>query len=288
MRLISPLILFIFLLCSINHLDAISADKLNTVLQATSNPFNYDLHLRMLPGPVNDSEVFICMHGMGSDHTLAEVMRSNSVIPFHIVAFNFPDYGLHDTDKLMKNTTFGSIDELLPALFVLKRCVVDAGADKVHLYGFSAGGGVIINSLALLNSNRYDPFMKALGLGTQEKQQILKAIENGSVILEVPLKSFDEIADLSNDKSMKMLAARANKNGLVPIQNIQLLQGLSLNCFVYFANPDEALGNRDDKKFILRLREANKGQTVGILSNTAGHTSYHPELWAAFQGFLKK
>lgn len=271
---------------SAGSLDAANPEFLNRIFTTTPNPFNYDLQLKILPNEKSDAELLICMHGMGGDHTISEIMRSNPVLPYHIVGFNFPDYGSHY--KSLIQTTFGTFDEIAPALFVLKKCIVDGGVDKVHLYGFSAGGGAIVNALAVLNSNRYDKLLKSLGICYPEKQKILLSIQRGSIILEVPLKSFDEIADIYGGREMKILAQRAQKNGMTPIENLKELQGLSLHCFLYFVCPDQALGNRDDSEFIKRLQNANSaGQTVAIIGKNGGHTTYHPELWQAYEEKLQ-
>lgn len=95
------------------------------------------------------------------------------------------------------------------------------------------------------------------------------------------------MADTSGEKQMRLLAQRARKNGMVPIENVKEWQGLSLNCFLYFAHPDKALGNRDDAEFIKRLKSANeKGRTVAIIEKNRGHTTYHPELWKAYEKFV--
>jgi hypothetical protein len=267
------------------NLEAMNADTLSQIFTANPNPFNYDLQLKILPSEKRDAELLICMHGMGGDSTLCNIVRSNPIIPYHIVAFNFPDYGLPYRDSL--KTTFGTFDEIAPALFVLKKSIMDGGADKVHLYGFSAGGGVVVNMLAILNSNRYNQELEKLGIKTSDKQKILYAIQQGSVILEVPLKSFDEIADLSGNPETRTLAQRAKNNGMTPLENINELEGLSLNLFVYFAYPDSVLGNRDDAEFIKRLKTANKsGQTVAIMGRHVGHLTPHPELWNAYKKFI--
>ncbi len=77
------------------------------------------------------------------------------------------------------------------------------------------------------------------------------------------------------------------KYGMTPIDNLKELQGLALNCFLYFAYPDKVLGNRDDAQFIKRLQNANEnGQTIAIIGKNAGHTTYHPELWNAYEKFV--
>lgn len=268
-----------YITCS---LEGATTDALKRAFTAAPIPFNYDLQIKILPGEKTESDVMICMHGMGGDSSLCGIMRANPAISYHLVAFNFPDHGSRSDS--IPSTSFGSFDEIAPALFVLKKSIVDGGADRVHLYGFSAGGGAIINILAVLNSNFYDPALSKLGIGEAEKKKILQSIQLGSVLLEVPLKSFDEVADLSGNRDMKVLAERSRKNGMVPIENIKYLEGLSLNAFIYFANPDEALGNRDDDKFIQRLQAANKnGRTVSIAGRNASHLSYHPELWEAYK-----
>lgn len=284
-------LVFLLFLVTISHfannLDAVNADAIRNIFDTTSNPFNYDLQLKILPGNKKDAELLICLHGMGGDATLCNIMRSNPVIPYHIVAFNFPDYGLRYSN--FEKTTFGTFEEIAPALFVLKKSIIDGGADKVHLYGFSAGGGAVINVLATLNSNDYDSSLKKLGIDARAKQTILKSIQQGSVVLEVPLKSFDEIVDTTHEPEIQALAERARKNGMIPIENIEKLRGLSLNVFLYFANPDKVLGNRDDAEFIKRIKDANKnGQTVAIIGRNSGHISYHPELWNAYKIFVDK
>jgi len=273
------LLLFTFS-CTVS-LNAIPAERLQSTITTTKNPFNYDLHITIVPGHSQDEDVFICLHGMGSDYTLANVLRANPAIPYHIVSFNFPDHGGQFSRKNLPSITFGTIDEILPALYVWKCCVIDGRANKIHLYGFSAGGGALINALAVLNSHRYDVQLKEIGIGIEEKQRMLESIQNGSAILEVPLKSFDEIAN----ERVQELAVRAKNNGMRPIDNLSQLQGLSIPFFVYFANPDEVLSNRDDLEYVQRLTQANQGPTVAV-SGKGGHLGYHKELWEAYKVFL--
>lgn len=281
------IVLFFGMLMNLTGLEAANADTLNQIFTAIPNPFKYDLQLKILPSEKKDAELLICMHGMGGDFSLCNILRSNPIIPYHIVTFNFPDYGLRYRESI--KTTFGTFDEIAPVLFVLKKSIIEGGADKVHLYGFSAGGGAVINTLAVLNSNRYDQSLQNLGIDTEGKQKILQSIQHGSVILEVPLKSFDEVADIFDDWEIRMLAHRAKDNGMIPLENIKELKGLSLNFFVYFAYFDNILGNRDDAEFIKRLQTANKeGKTVVIIGKNAGHLTPHPELWDAYKKFINE
>lgn len=268
--------------CWAADLYAVPLEKINKLVAQTKNLFTHDLHLQALPGASQDEEIVICFHGMGSDYNLAKAIKSNPAIPYHVVSFNFPDYGSRYAQANLLKTTFGTIDELLPALYVLKRFVIDGSINTVHLYGFSAGGGALVNVLAVLTGRRYDVELKKAGIEEMHKKQMLDAVQNGSVILEVPLKSFDEVADLYGNEQMHALAQSARANGMTPIDNLSLLQPLSLRCFVYFTKPDAALGNRDDQKFIQGLRQANsRGHTTAIIGS-GGHTDYHAELWNAY------
>ncbi len=58
---------------------------------------------------------------------------------------------------------------------------------EIDLYGFSAGGGVLINVLGVLNTSTYDARLEAMGIGAVEKEKLLAAIQRGMVILDTPL-----------------------------------------------------------------------------------------------------
>jgi len=103
--------------------------------------------------------------------------------------------------------TFGTIKELLPAFYILKKHVLDKKQEAVDLYGFSAGGGAIVNLLSILNSDRYIKELKQIGIGRNEKIKLLNAIQKGIVILDVPLKSIEEIIEArGNTKEFEFLA----------------------------------------------------------------------------------
>lgn len=276
--------IFVLIACLMtSYVEGMNLQTLKEIVTTTKNPFDYDLHFTMLPSTNNDADVLVCMHGMGANYSLCDILRTNPDIHHHILSFNFPDYGINR--RQLTQTAFGTWDEIAPALFVLKRSVIDGNLNKIHLYGFSAGGGAIINLLTVLNSTRYDKSLLNLGISSDDKSKILQAIQRGSVILEVPLRSFDEVAgDSGGIPEVRFLAERARKNGMIPIQNLNELQGLILNIFVFFADEDEVLGNRDQEKFIQLLRQVNKnGKTTAIIGKKGGHLAYHPELWQAYK-----
>jgi hypothetical protein len=266
-------------------LSGVDYNHLKSTLHKGMQPkaIAYPLKIRVLPGREADEPVMICFHGSGSNNKIADIIHSYDVVDHHLVSFNFPDHDIRD-DRDPQHTTCGSIAELLPAFYVLKKTVVDGRMDQVYLYGFSAGGGAIVNVIALLNSNRYEEELKGIGIGLAEKQQIKQAIKNGLVILDCPLKSMDEILVANGyDPDMSVLARRYRDNQLKPIDTVQKWAGMPVNVIVHFQVPDEALTNRDDQLFISRLQEANKkGNTWVVIGKDGGHNAYHESLWSAF------
>lgn len=278
------LIIFIGLHCTMYSIDF---HTLTTALPSQkSHPFLYDLHSTVIAGKRTDAPVMICCHGYGSNYTIARAVSSWNVVPDHIIGFNFPDYDLRNYDP--KKSTFGSIQEILPLLYMIKKCVIDAGLESINLYGFSAGGGAIINAFAVLNQTMYDEQLKKIGIDSATKTKILAALQKGHIILDCPLKSIDELMDLrGNSPEFAILADRYRHNNMRPIDSVALLQGLNLTVFLHFQTPDDIINNRDDALFIERLRKANKGVTEVVLAQEGGHNAFHTSLWRQYEKFRK-
>jgi len=269
-----------------NTVYPITKTELHNIFKQQA-PFPYNLGIKVMPGKQTNSGVTICCHGYGSSCEIGEVVHSFRVIPDHLVSFNFPDYDCIRRKLKVEQTVFGSIDEILPLLYVLKMCVIDAGLKSIDLYGFSAGGGAIINVLATLNKNTHDESLKKIGIDAEGKKRIITALEKGLIILDCPLKSMDEVADFNPSPEKLILANRYRDNNMRPIDSITMLQGLKLNILVHFQVPDEMIGNRDDKLFIERLKATNKGTTKEVFASEGGHNAYHRSMWNAYQNMKK-
>ncbi len=242
--------------------------------------FDYDLHLFSLPG--NNERVMICFHGYGDNYKIALALKELNCIEATLVSFNFPEYDIKQGRKYdPQKASFGTIDELLPALYVLKQIVLDQGLDSIDLYGFSAGGGALINVIGVLNSSIYDANLKKIGIGEEEKMRLRSAIQNGVVILDTPLKSVEEIIDFrGSTEELEILAKNYRSNKLRPIDSLKLLNGLSLNMLLHFQEKDEIISNRDDEIYIERLK-ANQpaGKVAVIIGDDGGHMAPHLSLW---------
>lgn len=248
-------------------------------LLKTKNLFGYDLNITVIPG--NSSDIMLLFHGYGGDFRVAEHVKSGGAVQDTLISFNFPDHSIKREGICPEDTSFGSVDELLPPLFILKKCVVDMSLEKINLYGFSAGGAAVINTIGILNSSTYDQDLQKVGITASDKEKILAAIEKGQVILDVPLKSIEEIMDFrGSSHELEVIAARYKQNNLRPIDSIEKLQGLTLNITVYFQDPDGTLSNRDDALFIERLKKYNHGITDVIIGKQGElHNSYHRALF---------
>lgn len=245
---------------------------------ANDHPFSYDLHLTRIEG--SSSKTMVCLHGMGGNYTLVNYLKSIGVEE-RLVSFNFPDYDFWLRPIDPQKISFGSIKEILPVVYVLKKLIVEEGLNEINLYGYSAGGGAIINTMAALNDSAYDLKLREIGVTTSDKKEILAVLQRGYIILEVPLKSVREVIDFRNsDQTLKAIAENYLKNRMEPIDMLEKLSGLSLNIIVHFEKPDEVLSNRDDDLYIERLKKYNKlGRTKAIVGKGAGHNGHHADLW---------
>lgn len=249
------------------------------------HPFSYDLHLT--EHFRSSSKAIICCHGAGGDYKIMNYVQEYAKTDATLVGFNFPDHSLRIGLFDPRESTFGTIQEVLPFLYVLKLVVVEQGFKEISLYGFSAGGGAVINTLAILNSNMYEAELFSIGIGKKEKKQILAAVEKGNVILDAPLKSLGELMDFHINHQQKdgldFVGSRYKANHMEPIENIAKLQGLSLHLIVNFQTPDEILSNRDDQLYIERLSKfVNKG-SLHVVNKESGHGLPHKSLWECYE-----
>lgn len=249
-----------------------------------TSPFSHDLQLTKTPG--KNSEVMIVAHGKGGSYKHAETVQVEKTL----ISFNFPDYDYGARQIEPDDLTFGTPEEIMPLIYTIHKTVIVDGLDEVDLYGYSAGGGAIINALAALNTDRFNESLQKINVDQQAKNKMLQAIQKGQIVLDCPLKSVREIIAF-NQKSqaehakghhqvLEVLQKRYQANNMEPIDAIEYLKGLSLKVVLYFNNPDEILSNRDDELYYERLKKVNSaGKTLLILGKEKGHNSEHPLLW---------
>jgi len=234
-----------------------------------AHPFDYDLQVETIPG--KNSQVVLCFHGMGQNSQVVHSIYQHIPTNATWIGFNFPDYDMKKRMRRPAKTTFGTREEILPALYMLKKCVLENGFEVVSLYGFSAGGGAVINTLAALEQE----------LSAEEREKVLAALRKGVIVLDTPLKSIAEIIDFRGaSDDLMVIGKRYFQNEMEPIDAVLRLKGLGLHFVVCFQEEDEVLSNRDDALFIERLKECS---SVDVIKGAGkGHAFPHE----AFLEFL--
>ena len=256
-----------------------------------NHPFNYDLDVKLISADAVTSGYMICFHGSGANNKIADTLKSYNVIQDNLVSFNFPDYNKDKLEDDPKLSTFGTIQELLPALYVIKNLVIDGNLKSINLYGFSAGGGVLVNILTVLSGNRFRQELQDIGITKENKSEILTAIQNGLIILDCPLKSIEEIIAFrggSNkllDNLLETYAQRYKENNLRPIDSIKYWHNLNLKILLYFEALDDKLSNRDDDIYANLVKQHNLGSTEIIYGVYGGHCAKHNKLWDIYNEF---
>ncbi|MBA2728702.1 MAG: hypothetical protein H0U49_11080, partial [Parachlamydiaceae bacterium] len=268
-------------------LEAVNIQTLVDGLHRGQPPFTYPLDIKVFKGKSTDEEVILCCHGFGGDSSIASVVASYQIVPAHLVGFNFPDYNITARNLSPSQVSYGSIDELLPAIYLLKKMAVEAQANKISLYGFSMGGGAVVNIIAVLNTSQNDQRLNSIGVSREDKQKILAALQKGVILLDAPLKSMEEYnaahpAYQENPLNVWQ-TKRYRENGMRPIDALAKWQGLNLSVVLFFQNPDESLSNRDDALYMEKLLQANpKGRNMLLSGSEGGHLGFHTSLWKAY------
>jgi hypothetical protein len=263
-----------------NSLPAVSQKEFASIknqLISSTHYFSYDLQIAAIPSLHQEANIMLCFHGLGGGYDLVEGLSEIPSIKDHLIGFNFPDHHLFDQDDDLniENISLGTIQELIPALFIMKNLIIEQKLQTINLYGFSAGGGAIINLLAILNNGDYAEILLTLGISENERKEILTAIQSGLIILDLFL--LIDIAD------------RFTMNQMIPIDSITRLKGLSLQILLHFQIEDEILSNQYDALFSQRLREVNANGTVWeIIGDDGGHNEYHESLWNKYEEVIQK
>jgi predicted transcriptional regulator YdeE len=254
---------------------------------AQIHPFEYDLHLSQIQG--SNSRTMICLHGYGANYKVGNYVKESGLVDANLVSFNFPDHDIKNKKYDFNKTTYGTIQELLPAFYVLKKVVLEGQLESVDLYGYSAGGGAVVNILAILNNGSFGPELEKIGLGDQERKILLNAIVKGVVVLEVPLKSVEEIIALrGSSPELEKIAQNYRDNHLRPLDAIEDLKGLALDLIIHFQEKDEIIFNRDDALYIEKFKKINsKGNTAVVIGHEGSHFGQHRSLWEFYAKKLK-
>src|SRR5579863_6770524 len=133
--------LLIFLIGSCSSRD--SCKKMAEVLEK-DNPFSHDLSVQCSPG--TNKTILLCNHGFGgSSQSVMDRVRSNTSDT--VITFNYIDHDFsHETGDDTK-TVVATPLEIMPLLYMLKKCVVDSKISSISLYGYALGAANIIYAI---------------------------------------------------------------------------------------------------------------------------------------------
>lgn len=93
-------------------------------MSAGAHPFAYDLHY--VNHGDHATKALVCLHGYGGDYSIGTHVVQASGTDARVISFNFPDYATEKEHTALESTTFGTINELLPAFYVIKQ-LMDQG-----------------------------------------------------------------------------------------------------------------------------------------------------------------
>lgn len=251
------------------------------------NPFTHNLGIKTKISDHKNAQIIVCCHGYGHNNNLIDVLHANGITNHHLIGFNFPDHNFDPAIYDHTKASFGTIQELLPLLYLVKQLVIDGSNPVIHLYGFSAGGGAVINALMTLHSSVHDNALLSIGISQADKAALLNALSTGYVLLDCPLKSIEEIIDLRGiTPEFNFISKQYAHNNMRPIDSLLKLNNLKTHIICNFEHPDEVIGNRDDILFINRLKQTNPKSLTVLTSKEGGHIAFHSQLWKTFANKL--
>lgn len=246
------------------------------------NPFGHNLSVKYSFG--SNNTILLCSHGFGQNsQSIINRVRPNTSDT--LIAFNYIDHDFsHETGDDTK-TMMATPIEIMPLIYMLKKCVVDNNMSTISLYGYALGAANIVYAIEHLITEDHDDLLKKYNITTYDKKKILEALRKGKILLDVPFKSLDEIIVLQGPtKILLMYKERAAKfNILSPLETLGKLKDLNITVLVFFDIKDEEFSNRYDSKFIKNLLEANSnGTNIVITSDNGGHSATHVTLWKVY------
>lgn len=277
------ILIFFFGSCSTQN----SCEKMAGRLDK-ENPFSHDLSIQCSPG--TNQTILLCSHGFGgSSQSVMDRVRPNTSDT--VISFNYIDHDFsHETGDDTK-TVVATPLEVMPLLYMLKKCVVDNKLSSISLYGYALGAANIIYAIERLTTENFDDLLKKYSITTSDKETMLNAIRRGKILLDVPFKSIDEVIALreSNSTTALMYKERAAKYGISsPLKTLSKLKNLGMTFLLFFTTNNEEFSNRYDADFAKNLLDANaNGTNIVITADNGGHSDMHTMLWKIYSNSEK-
>ncbi len=219
------------------------------------------------------------------------MMKLDNVLPGDVITFNFPD-GVMRGPLPSLYSSFGQLSDVLPAIYTLNYAYEVYGLHTIDVFGYSRGGAVAVNMVAVLHdkSTQYDAALAQLGITAGRRKELLAAIERGSIVLDCPLIDGNET--LKNYAKPVQFIARTMTNyksdGLQALQSARSLSGLKLHVLLHFQYNDTRIGNEHEAALYNAFAQHNPEHTYLLLADEGGHIHSYEALSRAVQVFYKK
>ncbi|HXF29304.1 MAG TPA: hypothetical protein VN457_05590, partial [Chlamydiales bacterium] len=156
--------------------------------------------------------------------------------------------------------------------------------------GYALGAANIIFAIDFLTKEELGEMEKKYNITLSEKRQIMAAIRNGKILLDVPFKSVDEVINLHgpNENLLMYKERMAKYNLLSPIDTLGKLKDLNLTFLVFFDTANTVFSTREDSNFAKKLLDANaKGTNIVIMTDNGGHFADHKTLWKMYSSLTQ-
>lgn len=274
---------FLMASCSTN-------DEFEQKMRSMENetPFVHHLDVRYSIG--TNKTILLCSHGFGGNSSqIIEQVRPNTSDT--LIAFNYIDHDFSHATGDDTKTVMATPIEIMPLIYMLKKCVVDNNISPISLYGFSLGASNVIYAINELLNGGHEDLLKKYNVTASDRASIMQALRKGKILLDSPFKSIEEnIALRGPNEILLMYKERAAKHNILsPLETLVKLKDLNLTIFLFFDTNEEEFSNRDDSKFAKNLLDANaKGTNIVISTDNGGHVGTHSALWKIYSALQSK
>jgi hypothetical protein len=137
----------------------------------------------------NPRSITIAPHGFGDTKEGMKGSKAYNAarLPGDVIVYNCPEIA-EGKGMQWSAVNLGQEKDLVLMLTALRVCQIN-NMNSVHLRGFSRGGAVTLNALAvLLNKDfKYKNLLDKVGINQEQANKILEMVKRGSVVLECPL-----------------------------------------------------------------------------------------------------
>lgn len=277
-------------------------------------------------GVVNSNRITIAVHGWGDSREGIVYLKRvyPQALPGNIITYNCPDATSGGNAPALGKTSFGQLPDIMPFLYLLKKCV-EADIPALDLRGHSRGGAVVMNTLALLNNNtnKYQDVFTKLSITETDRKQIISMIENGAIVLECPLthvrsaikQQIKNIAEstLSSTSTGSGFFSSVSRSTLwaseestatsvdysastvtnykawkeQPLDSAKKLDGLKLK-ILFHTETDKVVSNENDEAFYQLLAANNPEHTYRSIGTQGNHNNMSPNFYPKLHAFRQK